>query len=166
MREQGTGRHAKGFRHPTGHKEPAAGGELLDAGFRARLRVRDLHGFEAGLKSGLLIRIRMTGGFLGQVQRGRARGLRRVRCGRALAAVWVGFLLVAGTAGAQQGPSPSTPAQDPAQTPAGVPAQRPATSPPPSTSLPPALTPPPRVGAGTNADRSASARRSTGRNIR
>src|SRR5258705_2149980 len=61
---------------------------------------------------------RMTGAFLGQVQRGRARGLRGVRCGRATAAVWAGFvwavvLMVAGMAGAQEVPAPSTPARTP-----------------------------------------------------
>src|SRR3984893_11365265 len=56
----------------------------------------------------------MTGGFLGQVQRGRARGVRGVRCGRAAAAVWAGLLMVAGMAGAQQAPSPASP---PARTP-------------------------------------------------
>jgi len=49
---------------------------------------------------------------------GRARGLRGVRCGRAAAAVWAGFvwsvvLMVAGMAGAQEVPAPSTPARAP-----------------------------------------------------
>ena len=62
----------------------------------------------------------MAGGFLGQVQRGRARGVRGVRCGRAAAAVWVGLLMAAGMAGAQQAPSPASP---PARTPPATPAQ-------------------------------------------
>src|SRR5439155_23496237 len=47
---------------------------------------------------------RMTGGFLGQVQRGRARVVRGGRCGRAGAAVWVGLVMVTGVARAQQVP--------------------------------------------------------------
>src|ERR1700709_2490105 len=47
--------------------------------------------------------------FLGQVQRGRAREVRGVRCGRAAAVVWAGLLRAAGMAGAQQAPSPASP---------------------------------------------------------
>src|SRR5258707_6283044 len=68
----------------------------------------------------------MTGGFLGQRQRGRTQGVRGVRCGRAAAAVWIGLFMLAGLAGAQQVQSPS-----PASTP------------------PPARTP--VVGSGANA---------------
>jgi outer membrane protein insertion porin family len=72
--------------------------------------------------AGLLNQNRIMGGFLGQVQRGRARGLRRVRCGPALAVVWAGLLMTGGMAGAQEAPPPSTPAQVTAPaTPARVP---------------------------------------------
>src|SRR5438094_10244119 len=60
---------------------------------------------------------RMTGGFLGQVQRGRARVVRGARCGRAAAAVWIG-LLMTGMAGAQQVPAaPPASTPTPARTP-------------------------------------------------
>jgi outer membrane protein insertion porin family len=52
---------------------------------------------------------RMTGGFLGQMQRGRARGVRGLRCGRAAAAVWIGLLMLAGMAEAQKVPPPVSP---------------------------------------------------------
>src|SRR5437899_9115807 len=61
---------------------------------------------------------RMTGGFLGQVQRGRARGVRGARCGRAAAAVWIGLLMVTGMARAQQVPAaPPASTPTPARTP-------------------------------------------------
>ncbi|HEX3373224.1 MAG TPA: POTRA domain-containing protein [Edaphobacter sp.] len=50
------------------------------------------------------------------MQRGRAREVRRVRCGRAAAAVWAGLLLAAGMAGAQQAPSPASPPPTPQPT--------------------------------------------------
>ncbi|MCU1249096.1 MAG: surface antigen [Edaphobacter sp.] len=80
----------------------------MDAGFRARLIIVRNAGF--------LNQNRMTGGHLGQVQRGRARGLRRARCGRAAVVVWAGLLwagllTLAGMAVAQQVPAPSTPAR-------------------------------------------------------
>jgi outer membrane protein insertion porin family len=49
------------------------------------------------------------GGFLGQRQRGRAGRSLELKCGRVAAAVWLGFLMVAGAAGAQEVPAASTP---------------------------------------------------------
>src|SRR5260370_29724739 len=68
----------------------------------------------------------MRGGFLGQMQRGRARVVRGVGCGRAAAAVWIGLLMVAGMAGAQQVPAAATPARTPTVVGRGVNAATPA----------------------------------------
>ena len=57
------------------------------------------------------------GGFLGQVQRGRAQRSLKLRCGLVVAAVCLGSLVVGSVAGAQQMPTVSTvPSQ---QAPAG-----------------------------------------------
>jgi outer membrane protein insertion porin family len=53
----------------------------------------------------------MTGGCLGQVHRGRAQGLQRVKRVRAAAVVWIGLLMTAGVAGAQEVPDAPAPAQ-------------------------------------------------------
>src|SRR2546427_12788591 len=68
----------------------------------------------------------MTGGFLGQRQRGRAQGVRRVRCGRAASALWTGVLLMAGVAGAQGVPAAPTPARTPPVVQSGADAATPA----------------------------------------
>src|ERR1700728_2892079 len=60
---------------------------------------------------GSLYRTEMTGGCLGQVHRGRAQGLRRVKRVRAAAVVWIGLLMTAGVAGAQEVPEAPVPAQ-------------------------------------------------------
>src|SRR5882757_870655 len=106
-------RHARGFPHPRGQKEPAGGDQALDAGVCASDIVKVLLGFSLRI---VLNQNRMTGGFLGQVQRGRAREVRGVGCGRAAAAVWFGLLMMGGMAGAQQVPAPGG-ASPPARTP-------------------------------------------------
>jgi outer membrane protein insertion porin family len=82
----------------------------LEAGVCVSDVVKNLQGFYIRI---VLNQNRMTGGFLGQVQRGRARVVRGARCGRAAAAVWIGLLVLAGMAGAEQVPAASTPARTP-----------------------------------------------------
>jgi outer membrane protein insertion porin family len=70
--------------------------------------MQDLHGSS--------IRIEIMGGFLGQVQRGRARRSLKARCGLVAAAAWLGVVMGAAVAVAQT-PAASTPAttQSPVQ---------------------------------------------------
>jgi outer membrane protein insertion porin family len=53
----------------------------------------------------------MTGGCLGQVHRGRAQGLQRVKRVRAAVVLWTGLWMIAGVAGAQEVPDAPEPAQ-------------------------------------------------------
>jgi outer membrane protein assembly factor BamA len=78
--------------------------------------VKDLQGYLSHHHNGNG-RTGIVGGFLGQVQRGRARRSLKSRCGLVAAAVWLGLLMTDGLAGAQQVPAASTPAtaQSPVQ---------------------------------------------------
>jgi outer membrane protein insertion porin family len=83
--------------------------------------VKDLQGSSSHHHNGNG-RTGIVGGFLGQMQRGRARRSLKSRCGLVAAAVWLGSLMTGGFAGAQQVPAASTPAttQIPAQGKAGA----------------------------------------------
>jgi outer membrane protein assembly factor BamA len=73
--------------------------------------MQDLQG--SFITAEIIVRTGIMGGFLGQVQRGRARRSLKLRCGRVAAGVWLG--LVVGVAWAQQ--LPEAPARATTQTP-------------------------------------------------
>src|SRR3982074_2491329 len=102
MHEQGTPTRPR-LSASKGTKEPVGGDQALDAGVCASDIVKVLLGFSLRI---VLNQNRMTGGLSGQVQRGRAREVRGLGCGRAAAAVWIGlWFMLAGMAGAQQSPA-------------------------------------------------------------
>jgi outer membrane protein insertion porin family len=92
---------------------------------RLWMRLGLLH--RAGLRDSL-IRTRMTGGFLGQVLRGRARIPRWMSCGRAGMTAWIVIFLWSVTSLAQSVPAASTPAVTPIVGRGGVSTAKPATA--------------------------------------
>src|SRR5277367_2353459 len=96
---------------------------------RLSMRLISLHraGLRGSLKERESIRTGMTGGFLGQVLRGRARIPRRMSCGRAAMTAWIVILLWSVVSFAQSVPAASPPASTPIVRQGGVSATTPAT---------------------------------------